>query len=68
MDRNITPLQLFAAMAPMPDDHYISTQMKIDKNRNPYNEGGKPKLRDSMEIIADYKIAFARLMLDKTNE
>jgi len=62
----ITAFELFAAMAPNPSDAHIELQYKLDKMKNPHNESHKPKLRDSIEIIADYKIEFAKLMINKS--
>lgn len=59
--------QFMCANAPDPDPNEIVHQMKMDKMRNPYNDSNKPKLRDSMEIIVDYRIAFAKMLLDKSN-
>lgn len=65
---NITTFELFCAMAPNPDEATVSMQAQFDKRRNPYNEGHKPKLRDTMEIIVDYKIEFAKMMLMKVSQ
>jgi hypothetical protein len=61
----ITPLILFAAMAPAPTDSEIEMAHKLDKMRNPYNDCYKPPLRSRSEVIADYKVGFAKLMLER---
>jgi hypothetical protein len=58
-------LILLAANAPNPDEAQLSFCRQQDKMRNPHNEAFKPKLRDTMEIIADYKLAFAIMMHNK---
>ena len=55
--------------APEPTEDYIKTQQQLDKNRNPYNDGPpKPKLRDRIEIIIDFKVEYANMALDARNK
>lgn len=59
----VTLRDYFAIHAPQPTDQQISRGMDRDKNRNPYNEPGKPKLREREEIIAALRYEFADAML-----
>lgn len=62
-DRSL--LGLFAAIAPPPTEGEIKHQYAMDHHANPYNDdyGGKPKKRDTNQIIADLRWAFAKEML-----
>jgi hypothetical protein len=59
----ITLRDYFAAHAPMPSDEQIVFEMQRDRNRNPHNEGHKPRLRERVNIIADLAFAYADAML-----
>lgn len=54
---------LAAIAAPGPTTEQITTAQRMDKNLNPYNDYNKPKLRDTVEIIADYKLGCADILL-----
>lgn len=59
--------ELAIMLAPNPPESWMNLQRNLDKARNPYNEGRKPKLRDDLEIIIDYKIAAYKLLQEKLN-
>lgn len=54
--------------APEPTQEQVGQQMHRDKQRNPHNDSHKPKLRDSLEIVVDYKLEFANMMLNKIEQ
>lgn len=59
-------LALMAANAPNPPQDYINTQSRLDRNRNPHNDPPpKPPLREEAEIIADYKIGCALVLMNR---
>lgn len=62
--------QIAIMMAPDPSDSEIEMQYKLDRMKNPHNESHKPKLRDRIEIILDYKIAAYNMLAQRrtTNE
>jgi hypothetical protein len=53
----------FAAHAPQPSVSDIEKQYMFDKANNPYNEPHRPKLRDTVEIVADLRYRYADNML-----
>lgn len=53
----------FASHAPTITEQEISRQYEFDKNRNPYNDVHKPKLRSRMEIIVSHNWEYAHAML-----
>lgn len=57
--------KLMIALQPNPPSEYIVTEMQKDKMRNPHNEAHKPPLRETIEIIADYKIKLGRLIVSR---
>jgi hypothetical protein len=59
----MTLLDWFATHAPHPSEERVSLEMKLDKQRNPYNEGHKPKIRGRIEIIADLNYEYAKAMI-----
>jgi len=63
----LTKLDVLAILANgfAPTDYDIEQQFKYDKMRNPYNESRKPKLRDRIEIIVDFKINAAKMLYHK---
>ena len=63
-EEGMTLRDYFATRAPMPDGETVAGQRLYDKNRNPYNESHKPKLRDTYEIIADLAYEYADAMLE----
>lgn len=63
LERVYTLRDWFAAVAPEPDNDDIKTEMMLDNNKNPYNEGHKPQPRTRMEIIADLRYKFADAMI-----
>lgn len=58
-------LSLFACIAPEPTETQIKHEYAMDHQANPYNDnyGGRPKKRDTNEIIADLRWEFARTMM-----
>lgn len=54
-----------AAGVENPMAEYVVSQMKYDKMRNPYNDHHKPPLRSENEILADFKVEMAKLILDR---
>jgi len=56
---------LMAAMLPSPSDNYINQAMQRDRAKNPYNEVHKPHLREGLEIAADYRLEYARLIMQR---
>jgi len=63
----LTKLDVLAILANgfAPTDYDIEQQMKYDKMRNPHNDSHKPKLRDRIEIIVDFKINAAKMLYNK---
>ncbi len=53
-------LALMVANAPLPSEDHVKMEQRCDMNRNPHNDSYKPPIRSKEEIIADYKINFAR--------
>lgn len=54
----------FAIRAPLPTESMMQMEAMRDKNRNPYNESHKPKLRSNYEIMADLAYEYADAMLE----
>jgi hypothetical protein len=53
----------FAGQAPEPSKDWIDLHHSIDRSRNPHNDSYKPRIRETIEIIASYKYAYADAML-----
>lgn len=53
----------FAIRAPEPTAEHMQIERLHDKNRNPYNEGHKPRLRTDIEIRCDLAYEYADAML-----
>ena len=53
----------FAMAAPEPTEKQIEWESQKDRNANPHNDSHKPRLRDTLEIIADLKYKYADAML-----
>ncbi|MBA1364069.1 hypothetical protein, partial [Burkholderia gladioli] len=49
----------FAIRAPEPTAERMQIERLHDKNRNPYNEGHKPRLRTDIEIRCDLAYEYA---------
>ena len=61
----MTLIDWFATFAPEPNAEIISSEMELDKMKNPYNDSHKPPLRSKLEIIIDYKYKYAKTMLER---
>lgn len=53
----------FAIRAPEPSKDRIEMLMHFDRNRNPYNDSHKPRLRSEVEIRCDLAYEYADAML-----
>ncbi len=58
-------IALAAVHAPSPTESTISLLGQSDRNKNPHNDSHKPPLRSREEIIADCKIEFGRMFLQR---
>jgi hypothetical protein len=46
-----------AANSPNPTKDHMDLQRRLDRNRNPHNDGPpKPPIRNDEEIVADFKL------------
>lgn len=61
-------LLILAAHASAPSESEIERQIAYDRGRNPYNDDHKPKHRSRLEIVADYKVEYAKTVLKKLKE
>lgn len=57
-----------AAMQWEPPTDEVEFQERCDRNRNPYNEPHKPRLRDRHEIVAALQLRRADAMLQALKE
>ena len=48
-----------------PDQSTMNFERTKDRNRNPHNDNYKPPLRSNAEIIADYKIHVACMIMNR---
>lgn len=53
----------FAIRAPEPTAERISMERTSDRNRNPYNDEHRPKLRSDVEIRCDLAYEYADAMI-----
>lgn len=61
--KGMTLRDWFAGQAPDPSEEWVSSQRHMDRSRNPYNEAHKPRLREDVEIRAQYRFAYADAMI-----
>lgn len=65
--QGFTQSEIFALMvanAPNPPEQHIETQHRMDQYANPHNDPPPKKPRRSREeIVAEYKIAHARVLM-----
>lgn len=59
----VTLRDWFATHAPTPTDQELNRQCRLDRARNPHNEPCKPKIRETVEIMADLAYEYADAML-----
>lgn len=67
-EMGLTKREWFAGMAPEPSQEEIERQQMRDRNKNPYNEPCKPRIRERLEIIAALKYAYADAMIKAGKE
>jgi hypothetical protein len=60
----VTLRDYFAIHGPEPLDGDVEFQRQLDRNRNPYNESHKPKIRSDKEIRAALRYEYADAMLE----
>ena len=53
----------FAAHAPLPTPDDMERERKFDRARNPHNDSYKPKIREDIEIVADFAYQYADAMM-----
>jgi hypothetical protein len=53
----------FAAKAPAAPEGWVSTQLSVDKSRNPHNDDYRPRRRSELEIRAAYAYQWADALL-----
>jgi hypothetical protein len=54
----------FAGNAPPPPADWMDTMRRSDQARNPHNEPHKPKIRSTVELIADWNFEYADAMIE----
>lgn len=64
----IDDFTMIVAMSPCPDDERIHREMGRDAGKNRYNEPDKPPIRSKEEIIIDYKVEFAKRLMDRIKQ
>lgn len=57
----------FAGQASEPTDEWLDIMQNFDRNRNPYNEGHKPRPRSYFELCADWRYQYADAMIAARN-
>ena len=67
-DEKLKLVAMVAATVANPSDSYISDQRGIDRSRNPHGDSHKPWPRDAMEINVDYRIAMAKMIIEKAGK
>ena len=61
-------IDYFACHAPQPSNNEVENEMRLDQRNNPYNESGKPKLRDRKEIEISLRYKWASLMMKEREQ
>lgn len=52
----------------MPSDADVNAEYSRDRQKNPYNESHRPRLRSQREIINDLRIAYFKGILSATQQ
>ena len=68
VDAGADLLDYFACHGPEPKEADIKREVLRDKQRNPHNEPGKPKLRDEIEIRCQLRYKWAHQMMKTRRE